>query len=344
MMKHRIFYILLLIGMAATAASCHDEVEYENNPYGNFDALWTSIDEHYCFFKYKDVNWKAVGEAYRAKLQPKMTDMELFAVCSEMLKELKDGHTNLISPWDVSRYWIWEQYPVNYDERIIDQYYLNFDYKRTCGIKYQILKNNYGYMYYGDFSVSIGEGNLDMIFATLASCDGLIIDVRSNGGGLLTNVEPLVARFINQKILAGSISHKTGPGHDDFSKPYAYYFSPASTNRVKFNKPVVVLANRASFSATNNFVSIMKSLPQVRVVGDSTGGGCGLPFTSEMPNGWSVRYSASAITDPSGNLTEFGVEPDFRVDMTESEMAMGKDAILEKAFEVLNNLITQGVN
>ena len=89
MMKHRIFYILLLIGIAATAASCHDEVEYKNNPYGNFDALWTSIDEHYCFFKYKDVNWKAVGEAYRAKLQPKMTDMELFAVCSEMLKELK---------------------------------------------------------------------------------------------------------------------------------------------------------------------------------------------------------------------------------------------------------------
>ena len=33
-----------------------------------------------------------------------------------------------------------------------------------------------------------------------------------------------------------------------------------------------------------------------------------------------------------------------RLDMTESEMAVGKDAILEKAFEVLNNLIAQGVN
>lgn len=326
---------------AVIVASCHDEVEYKNDPYGNFDALWTSIDEHYCFFKYKDVDWKAVGERYRAKLQPKMTSKELFDVCSEMLKELKDGHTNLVSPWDVSRYWIWEKYPVNYDQRVIDEHYLNFEYKKACGIKYGMLRNNYGYMYYGDFSVSIGEGNLDMILGALASCDGLVIDVRSNGGGLLTNVEPIVARFITEKIHAGAISHKTGPGHNDFSKPYDYYFSPAPSGRVKFSKPVVVLTNRASFSATNNFVSIMKSLPQVKVVGDVTGGGCGLPFTSEMPNGWSVRYSASAITDPSGNLTEFGVEPDYKVDMTPQEIAEGRDAILEKAFEVLNNLISE---
>lgn len=326
---------LLVVG----AVSCHDEVEYKNDPYGNFDSLWKSIDEHYCFFKYKDVDWDAVGAKYRAMLQPNMTRKELFDVCSQMLKELKDGHTNLISPWDVSRYWIWEEYPVNYDERVIDKYYLNFEYERACGIKYQVLKNNFGYMYYGDFSVSVGEGNLDMILGTLASCDGLIIDVRSNGGGLLTNVEPIVARFITQKIYAGAISHKTGPGHNDFSKPYDYYFSPAPSGRIKYSKPVVVLANRGSFSATNNFVSIMKSLPQVKVVGDVTGGGCGLPFTSEMPNGWSVRYSASAITDPSGQITEFGVEPDYKVDMTEQEIASGKDAILEKAFDVLNNMI-----
>lgn len=340
-MKLRLIGNILLVLFAVIVASCHDEVEYKNDPYGNFDALWTSIDEHYCFFKYKDVDWKAVGERYRAKLQPKMTSKELFDVCSEMLKELKDGHTNLVSPWDVSRYWIWEKYPVNYDQRVIDEHYLNFEYKKACGIKYGMLRNNYGYMYYGDFSVSIGDGNLDMILGALASCDGLVIDVRSNGGGLLTNVEPIVARFITEKIHAGAISHKTGPGHNDFSKPYDYYFSPAPSGRVKFSKPVVVLTNRASFSATNNFVSIMKSLPQVKVVGDVTGGGCGLPFTSEMPNGWSVRYSASAITDPSGNLTEFGVEPDYKVDMTPQEIAEGRDAILEKAFEVLNNLISE---
>ncbi|MGM9804455.1 MAG: S41 family peptidase [Muribaculaceae bacterium] len=343
-MKSRLCNILILMSLVLMVASCHQEEEYANDPYGNFDSLWRTIDEHYCFFKYKDIDWDEVGERYRAQLQPGMTATELFDVCASMLKELKDGHTNLISPWDVSRYWIWEQYPVNYDERVIDQYYLNFEYKKACGIKYAVLKNNFGYMYYGDFSVSVGEGNLDMIMSTLASCDGMIVDVRSNGGGLLTNVEPIVARFINQRIHAGAISHKTGPGHDDFSQPYDYYFDAASSGRVKFFKPVVVLANRGSFSATNNFVSVMQSLPQVKVVGDVTGGGCGLPFTGELPNGWSVRYSASAITDSQGRITEFGVEPDYRVDMTAEEIALGKDAILEKAFLVLNDMIANQVS
>jgi hypothetical protein len=78
----------------------------------------------------------------------------------------------------------------------------------------------------------------------------------------------------------------------------------------------------------------------VRIVGDTTGGGSGLPFTFDLPNGWAVRMSASEITDANGNVTEFGVDPSpgCKVDMTEAEMAMGKDAILERAFEVLEEM------
>ena len=319
-------------------SACDDiyEPRWSNDVYGNFDALWQIVDEHYCFFEYKNVDWQAIGQRYRAKLSSDMTSVELFDLCGEMLKELCDGHTNLISAYDVSRYWIWEQYPLNYDERLIDEHYLNFDYHRASGIKYQILSNNYGYLHYGDFAVNIGDGNLDLILSYLSTCDGLIIDVRSNGGGFLTNVETLVGRFIDERVYAGAISHKTGPGHDEFSEPFDYYFSPAS-NHVHYQKPVVVLANRGSFSATNNFVSIMKSLPQVTVVGDTTGGGCGMPFTSEMPNGWNVRLSAAPITGPDGQLTEFGVAPDVRVDQTDDDTANGRDTLLETAFKVLSN-------
>ena len=262
-----------------------------------------------------------------------MTDRELFDVCGDMLKELRDGHTNLIASHDVSRYWIWEQWPVNYDERIIDEHYLNFDYKMASGIKYQILPGNFGYMYYGSFSSDIGEGNLDLILSYLSTADGLIIDVRDNGGGLLTNVETLVSRFIKEKTLAGYICHKTGPGHNDFSEPYAYYFEPTK-NHIHYLKPVVVLASRGSFSATNNFVSIMKSLDQVTIVGDTTGGGCGLPFTSELPNGWRVRFSSCPIMDAQGQLTEFGVAPDLRIDMNEDDRT--SDAILDTAIDILS--------
>ena len=316
---------------------CAQQDEWDNDQVGNFEALWTIMDEHYAFFDYKQVDWDEVHARYRKLVANNMTDRELFDVCGDMLKELRDGHTNLIASHDVSRYWIWEQWPVNYDERIIDEHYLNFDYKMASGIKYQILPQNFGYMYYGSFTDGIGEGNLDLILSYLNTADGLIIDVRNNGGGTLTNVETLVSRFIDKKTLVGYIRHKTGPGHNEMSDPYPYYYEPAD-NHVHYLKPVVVLANRGSFSATNNFVSIMRSLGQVTVVGDTTGGGCGLPFTSELPNGWRVRFSSCPIMDAQGRLTEFGVAPDVRVDMDDSDRT--RDAILDRAIAVLTQATT----
>lgn len=331
---------ILSISVIPFLVSCHDQEEFDNDPYGNFDAVWTIVDQHYCFFKYKDIDWDAIGKEYRAKIRPNMNNDALFSLCADMLKELKDGHTNLISSSDISRYWIWEGYPKNYDARVIDQYYLNFNYKMSSGMKYQILSNNFGYLYYGDFENRIGDGNLDEVLAYLASSDGLIIDVRNNGGGLLTNVETLVKRFITERIHAGAISHKTGPGHNDFSDPYEYYFDPAPSNRIKYLKPIVVLTNRSSFSATNNFASIMQFISNVKIVGDTTGGGSGLPFTYDTPNGWNVRLSASSITDQKGAITEFGVAPSpgCEVNMTPEEIAIGKDAILERAFQELTKM------
>ena len=330
---HSIYCTYCLLFLCSIAVvGCAEKDEFERDQVGNFEALWSIMDEHYAFFDYKGVDWNAVHQRYRGRVSNEMTDRELFDICGDMLKELRDGHTNLIASHDVSRYWIWEQWPVNYDERLIDQHYLNFDYKRASGIKYQILPSNFGYMYYGSFSSSIGEGNLDLILSYLSTADGLIIDVRDNGGGLLTNVEKLVSRFIDQRTLAGYICHKTGPGHNDVSEPYPYYFEP-TRNHIHYLKPVVVLASRGSFSATNNFVSIMKSLDQVTVVGDTTGGGCGLPFTSELPNGWRVRFSSCPIMDAQGRLTEFGVAPDVRIDMDLDDRA--HDAILDRAIDIL---------
>jgi len=332
-MSRYLFLVFCLVAVALTA--CHDQPQWRNDPYGNFDALWTIIDEHYSFFDYKQVDWDEVRTRYRAKLTPGMTSQELFELCGDMLKELRDGHTNLIASHDVSRYWIWEQYPVNYDERLIDEHYLNFNYRQASGIKYAILSNNYGYMRYASFSSAIGDGNLDLVLSYLSTADGLIIDVRSNGGGFLTNVETLVGRFIDRRTHVGSIQHKTGPGHDEFSEPYDYYFEPTK-NHIHYQRPVVILANRGSFSATNNFVSIMRHLPQVTIVGDTTGGGSGLPFTSELPNGWSVRFSSCPITDVDGTITEFGVAPDIRVDLSDADVAQGRDTMLETAFQVLS--------
>ncbi|MBQ5705225.1 MAG: peptidase S41, partial [Bacteroidaceae bacterium] len=81
-------------------------------------------------------------------------------------------------------------------------------------------------------------------------------------------------------------------------------------------------------------VMMMRELPHVTIVGDKTGGGSGLPFNSTLPNGWSVRFSASPILDADGNQTEFGIEPDVRVDITSEDWDRGVDTIIEEAIKI----------
>ena len=326
--------MLSTIFLALSVCACHDIEEFDTDPRGTFNQLWTILDEHYCFFAQKDIDWNDVYTRYSAMVADDMTDQELFGVCEQMLSELRDGHTNLSAPFATSYYrkW-WSDYPQNYDGRLVEEYYFNFNYRSMGGFNYGMLPQNVGYIYYSSFSYGVGDGNLDAMLGYFASADGLIIDVRDNGGGSMTNVEMLVARFISQRILAGTICHKNGPGHNDFSEPYPYYYEPAAKGRMMWSKPVVVLCNRSTFSAANNFVSVMKTLPTVKVVGSTTGGGSGMPFSSELTNGWGIRFSGSPVRDPDGHLTEFGVEPSegCDVNLDPIEALAGHDTMLDFA-------------
>ena len=314
--------------------SCITEGIQENSPQGNFEALWRIIDTKYCFLDYKNkeygLDWDEVYRRYSNRLTDDMTNKELFQVLAEMLEELRDGHVNLVAAHETSSYREWyDSYPSNFVDTI-QRIYLGKDYTSVAGIKYQILEDNIGYIYYGSFSSGIGESNLDEVLNELSICDGLILDVRNNGGGLLTLSDRIASRFTNEKILTGYLSYKTGTGHSEFSKPEPIYVEPA-TDRVRWLKPVAILTNRRSYSSTNDFVGKMKQMPQAIIIGDKTGGGSGLPFSSELPNGWSVRFSASPMYDPDMNHQEFGIEPDIKVDMTSEDMQKGIDTIIETA-------------
>lgn len=323
----------------SSLSACHDIPQQADDPRGNFEALWSTINEHYCFLREKNVDWDQVYIDYSKRIAPEMTRTELFQVLAEMLAELRDGHTNLVTPYEVSYYrkW-WSDYPQNYDARLIEQYYFNFNYRQVSGVKYGVLENNIGYMGYASFAYMIGDGNLDAIFSYLATCDGLIIDIRDNGGGNMDMVERFVSRFIDREILAGYMVHKSGPGRDDFSEPFAYRFKPAPQGRMMWAKPVVVLTNRSTFSAANNFVSVMQYLPQVTLVGATTGGGSGMPFSSELPAGWTVRFSACSVLDAQGNTTEFGITPapENIVDLDPVAALDGHDTMLDHAIRLLS--------
>jgi hypothetical protein len=307
--------------------------EYRNDPLGNFEALWKIMDEHYCFFEYKQIDWDRIHSEYARRINDDMSQESLFMLLNEMLGELKDGHVNLASPFDVGRYWKWfEDYPGNYRQELIDSL-LGTDYRIAGGIRYKILEDNIGYFRYADFSSGIGESNLDYVIDKLGICSGIIIDVRNNGGGLLSNSDKLASRFFNEKTLVGYIRHKTGKGHNDFSEPHPKYIEPST--RLRYQKPVVVLTNRRCYSATNDFVNTMRLAPEVIVLGDKTGGGSGLPFNSELPNGWSVRFSACPMYDAEMQHIEFGIEPHVPVGLSIEDALNGKDTLIETARKLL---------
>lgn len=333
-----------LAGLTGLFSSCVTSDDFAESHQGNFEALWTLLDEHYCFFDYKakeyGLDWNEVHERYRPQIYDKMTTDQLFQVLSNMTYELRDGHCNLSSAKDVAYYTDWyEAYPMNYSDSLQRRYLGNSsDFRTSCGMKYRVLRDNIGYVRCPTFDIAMGDGNLHYIFDYLASCDGLIIDVRSNSGGMLTSATTLAGAFTNEQVTAGFMRHKTGKGHNDFSAPEPMIITPAIG--LRWQKPVVVLANRRTYSAANAFVMFMRALG-VTIIGDTTGGGSGMPFSSELPEGWTVRFSACPMTDTDGHDTEFGIAPDIRVDITSEDYQRSIDTILETALDHLKGQATK---
>ena len=322
----RLFSFLFL---ALSFTACVDEDVYEDSPSGNFEALWKIMDEHYCFFQEKGVDWDSVHAVYAPRFNAGMTDDQELEVLGNMLAELKDGHVNLFASFDYSRYWgFHEDYPKNYSDTLA-RHYLGTDYRISNGFKYRIMDDNVGYLRVSSFEDTIGAGNLDDILLYLQPCLGIIIDLRDNGGGMLTAAEALAARFTDKEILVGYMRHKTGKGHNDFSDMEEQTLKPAKG--IRWHKPVVVLTNRSVYSAANEFIKYMRHCPQVTIVGDRTGGGAGLPFSSELPNGWSIRFSACPMYDTDKQSTENGIEPDIKVGLRTDDFLRGRDTMIETA-------------
>ena len=333
-MKLKILFFLLPL----LFTSCVDE-EYPtaDTPQDNLEALWQLMDEHYCFFDYKKqtigVDWDEVHQRYRQKINPNMNKEQLFEVLCNMVGELKDGHVNIGASFDLGRNWSFrEDYPENYNDSIVSLY-LGTDYMIAAGLKYTVFDDNIGYVRCESFSDGIGGGNLSNMLAKLAPCNGLIIDVRNNGGGNLTTAHKLASAFTNEKRLIGYVYHKTGKGRNDFSRPEPEYIEPFEGMR--WQKPVVVLTNRSCYSSTNDFVKCMRTFPNVTIMGDRTGGGSGMPFTLELPSGWSVRYSAVVYLDSEMQHTEFGIAPDILVSMSGADTDRNRDTLIEEARELL---------
>ena len=152
---------------------------------------------------------------------------------------------------------------------------------------------------------------------------GLIIDVRNNGGGFTADH---LLTCLTQPEHAITVPRGGGAGYPQGRMVYA-----------RWSKPIVVLCNQNSFSNAEIFAHAIKTLKRGRLVGVRTAGGVistggrrlmGVAFVRLPFRGWFVRGTGQ-------DMELNGAAPHFTIWPKPTEMPRGKDRQLDKAVSVL---------
>ena len=308
-----------------------------------FDAVWNDFDANYSFFVLKGIDWNDSQTRFRSQLSSTSTDSELFTVLSGMLLELEDLHVRLNTPLGDSSYTAWfDQYPDNFDEAVVSATYLGATAMMSPrnSLLFGRIDADIGYVRVDSLGASGHGEDIDFILSQLSGIRGLIVDLRSNGGGNDQNGEAIAARFADATRLYRRVRFRDGPEHTDFGPPIDSFISPAGAR--SFLGPVTVLTNRRVSSSAESLVLAFDVLPNAVSVGDFTGGGSANPAQRTLANGWLYTVSRWIEYRPDGTTFEgVGIEPDIRVDISDADAAALRDTIMDAAITNLQGRIAR---
>ena len=309
------------------------------SPTATFDYLWHQLDERYSMFDVKRVDWQAVYDSLRPKVYDGMENDSLFSVCAAMLNTLRDGHVNLFNNYNTSHsdsiyYRFYADDDIDIDAVILT--YLGPGYRTTGGMAHGALcDGRVLYIRYASFSSTIGVSQLRHIIRSYPNAQGMILDLRGNSGGTISNIHNILSVMPShgQKLYSSQL--KAGPGHNDFTPP-ADTYAPMVADSNAYTRPVIVLIDRGCFSATSTFAICTQAYDNMRLMGDTTSGGLGLPTMGVLPNGWRYRYSVTRTLALDGGNYENGVPPDIplRLDR-QAALASRRDNIIDSACNLI---------
>ena len=258
--------ISLFLISSFTIVSCDELVFEENlsskNPRDNFMYLWTECDEKYSYFDVKNIDWNNVRSEYATKLYDGMSDDSLFNVLGGMLSELKDDHTNLISHFNISSYGVQYTSQDNFDWRILVDNYIGQDFYMSGPFSHNFLDNGQiGYVRLPAFTGTIDNKNLNFILNRYKDTKGLILDLRENGGGAVSDVFRLLNRFTDDEITVFYSRIKNGPAHDDFTELESAKLEPYEG--IRYTKKIIFLIDRGTYSAASFTSLATKAMPNI---------------------------------------------------------------------------------
>jgi carboxyl-terminal processing protease len=338
-----IFLICFSIGYNISAQN------QKMNPIYNFEKLWSEFNDRYANFELKAVDWNEIHKKYKSLVTLQTTNDELFDICSNMLSELKDGHVSLTQYGNKSVLRKSDKpYPIHLQEEfpnvsellsLIDTTLINNNFskpktvraKDASAIKY-CKSDKYGYLSMNGMFDNYKAANLAIDEFT--KLDGIIIDLRFNGGGRDVISYKIAGRFTDKKRV-GHYKKTRIKGTNEFTELETWYLKPLGKNQ--FTKPIVLITSDLTASAAEIFVIAMRELPYVTIIGDNTQGILSDMFFFNLPNDWVVSLSHQQyFSSKMINYEGIGIDPDFKIVNSQEDITRKSDPVIKKAIEILN--------
>ena len=187
------------------------------------------------------------------------------------------------------------------------------------------------YIRLSSFISKNASGEIETIFNNTPDAKGYIIDLRSNPGGLLTN-----AIYISDMLLNGGVIVST-VDRDSYK----------STTRAKQHqvtqKPIVVLINKGSASASEILSGALKDNHRAIVVGEQSFGKGLVQEINNLPDETGINITIQRYLTPSGtDIHKKGITPDVMVELKKENADAKDDVQLKKAIEILKEQTCPG--
>ncbi len=193
------------------------------------------------------------------------------------------------------------------------------------------IDKNLGYIQISSFIGSTTPNEFLEALEKTKKTDGLIIDLRGNTGGLLPNAVFIANLFISQGKIV-SIVGRNGYRYD----------IQAQDTEFGISKPLVVLVDGGSASASEILSGALKDYHKAKLVGTKTFGKGMVQKIIPLPNETGLNLTVAKYLTPAGiDINKKGIQPDITVNFTLNDMKNNNDVQLNMAKKVLTQTIEE---
>ena len=198
-------------------------------------------------------------------------------------------------------------------------------------LKWEIKNENIAYLKLYQFSEKASFDFRIAAIEILASpCQKIILDLRNNPGGYLEVAQEISGWFLKRGEIVVI---------EDFGARKERNIYKAQGNASLVGFPVVILINQGSASGSEILAGALRDNRDILLIGEKSFGKGSVQELERLSEGSSLKITVAKWLTPKGELiTDKGLEPDIKVEMTEEDYEEGKDPQLDKAIEIIKNL------